>query len=73
MQAGLQRVEVRWFLLWENLQTRGRVTAPPWAWARPGAQDVQSRAPPGEEDPQQPTARPSPLHPLHQVGHQLVR
>lgn len=32
------------------------------------------RVPPGEKDPQQPAApRPSPLHPLHQVGHQLVR
>ena len=28
MQTVLQRVDVRWFLLWENLQTRGRVTAP---------------------------------------------
>lgn len=39
-----------------------------------GTQDPQSQAPPGEEDPQQPAAPgPSPLHPLHQVGHELVR
>lgn len=96
----LQRLDVRWFLLCENLEERSlsllppHVQAPqdppggsteqpgkrdrglwvrPWAGAALGPARCSPRKAGEPARPSQPRPAPSPLHPLHQVGHQLVR